>query len=57
MAEGQQSKVVSVFHTGFPKKAKFEEIEEDYDKLWRATTFDNEKYERIRVSKDSCSIL
>ena len=57
MAEGQQSKVVSGFHTGFPKKAKFEEIEEDYDKLWRATTFDNEKYERIRVSKDSCSIL
>ena len=57
LAEGQQSKVVSGFHTGFPKKAKFEEIEEDYNKLWRATTFDNEKYDRIKVSKESCSIL
>ena len=40
-----------------PKKAKFEEIEEDYNRLWRATTFDNEKYDRIKVSKESCSIL
>ena len=75
LAEGQQSKVVSGIHTGFPKKvrssifnqklstlvsqkkAKFEAIEEDYNKLWRATTFDNEKYDRIKVSKESCSIL
>jgi len=57
LAEGQQSKVTSGLSTGFPKKAKFEEIEEDYNKLWRATTFDDEKYDRIQVSKESCSIL
>ena len=50
-------KVTSGLSTGFPKKAKFDEIEEDYNKLWRATTFDDEKYDRIKVSKDSCSIL
>ena len=49
--------MTSGLSTGFPKKAKFEEIEEDYNKLWRATTFDDEKYDRIKVSKESCSIL
>lgn len=57
LAEGQQSEVTAGLSTGFPKKATFEEIEEDYNKLWRATTFDNEKYDRIKVSKESCSIL
>ena len=57
LEEGQQSEVKACISTGFPKKASYQEIEEDYGKLWRATTYDDRKYDRIPVSKESCSIL
>ena len=57
LEEGQQSEVKACISSGFPKKASYQEIEEDYGKLWRAATYDDRKYDRIPVSKESCSIL
>ena len=57
LEEGQENEVKAGISTGFPKKASYEEIAEDYNKLWRATTYDDKKYDRIKVSKESCSIL
>ena len=57
LEEGQENKVKAGIFTGFPKKASYEEIAEDYNKLWRATTYDDKKYDRIKVSKESCTIL
>ena len=57
LEEGHETEVKAGFSTGFPKKAAYQEIEEDYNKLWRATTYDDKKYDRIKVSKESCSIL
>jgi GTP-binding protein EngB required for normal cell division len=57
LEEGRQEEVKAGLSTGFPKKATYEEIEDDYNKLWRAITYDDRKYDRIQVSKESCSIL
>jgi hypothetical protein len=57
LKEGQQSQVQACFSTGFPKRVPYCHIEEDYNKLWRSITYDDKKYERIPMSKESCSIL
>eukprot|EP00090_Calanus_glacialis_P020934 TRINITY_DN32314_c0_g1_i1.p1 TRINITY_DN32314_c0_g1~~TRINITY_DN32314_c0_g1_i1.p1 ORF type:complete len:442 (+),score=124.57 TRINITY_DN32314_c0_g1_i1:107-1432(+) len=57
LMEGQQSEVQACISTGFPKRVPYPYIEEDYNKFWRATTYDDSKYERIPMSKESCSIL
>ena len=57
LQEGRESEVRACISTGFPKKATYEEVAEDYAKLWMAATYDDKKYDRIQVSKDSCSIL
>ena len=55
--EGNQNEVKACISTGFPKKVPYPSIQEDYNKLWRAVTYDDKKYGRIPVSKESCTIL
>ena len=57
LKQGQRNQVQACISTGFPKRAQFHLIEKDYHKLWRATTYDDNKYERMPLSKNSCLIL